>query len=221
MKNVIIPVLLLAALLSSCVVTSTGSTYSGSNGSSEILKYSHYRGSAFSAAKASFTPSSEAVVEVYCQNTDFMLRRSLEEAIAAAFEAKGIKCVMFSDYSAGLMLSDLTDGERDNIGWKEFLDGVEYYINISMGDYSTYTYGGGIAKCEFSFNINTYEQVLSGSLYIEEANGNNFQESYLQSLKKVLKLAGDLIAQEYVKYCPDYVKATASGPAEGSGFDEY
>ena len=207
MRKLYIPVLVLIILaFSGCVITTTDASSAGSNGSSDILKYSNYKGVAYSAAKSVFSPTKDAVVEVYCQNTDFALRRALEEAVASAFAQEGIRCVMFSDYSVGLMLSDLTDEERDDIGWKEFRDKVEYYINISMGECSTYTYGGGIAKGEFDFNIMTSEKMLTGSLYIEETSGNQIQRSYMDSLKRVLPLVGDLVVKEYLKYCPEIVE---------------
>ena len=191
-------------LLALCGCASTSSEdYDG------IWYYGHYRGSAYSAAKSSFHPTQVDVVSVYCRNTDFTLRRSLEEAVAEAFEAEGIKCMKFSDYSAGRMIEDLSDEEYDDILWQEWLDGVKYYINIAIGDRSTYTLGGGLADAAFEFSINTYGTVLSGSLFIEETSGNQSRESYLTSLGKVSKLAGILVAKEYLEYCPKALELEA------------
>lgn len=175
-----------------------GETLSAGNGTS--VNYSNFRGSAYSVASPDFVPDYYDVVEVYCNNTKFSLRRSIEEAVSDAFAAEWFECVMFSDYSAGRLLGELTKEEKSAIGRKEARDNVEYYINISMGDYSTYTHGGGIAEAEFEFFINTDKRVLSGSIYIEETLENENEESYNTSLNKVLKLAAYLVVTEYVKY---------------------
>ena len=195
-------------------VSSQGETYeetvpaaSESEYHSGIWSYGHYRGAAYSAAKESFKPAPDDVVEVYCWNTDFTLRRSLEEAVAEAFEAEGIKCVKFSDYSAGKTIEELSDDEYLDIQIQAWLDGVEYYLNIAMSDGATYTLGGGLADAVFEFSINTGEQVLSGSLHIEETTGNEIRESYLTSLAMVSKLAGTLTAKEYLEHCAEALEA--------------
>ena len=206
--SLLILVILLSLSLSSCYTT-----YVDENGN---VSSKNYKANIYLAVDDYFKLTGGEVFEIYCQNTDFVLRRTLEESVSEALSSEGIKCIKFSDYSLGKMLSDLEYDDLLDIFMKEcFNDGVDYCIYIAMKDYSTYTYGGGIAEATFEIEIINGNGVASIYLGLDSGNSvvkgsvyayakSNKYDSYIESQDIVCELAGVLISKELQKYYKDW-----------------
>ena len=159
--------------------------------------YSDYDGVGKSAALPSFSPSKDDVIAVNCTVSDFVVRRSVEEAVVSAFAAEGIECLMVSDYSGGLLYKNLTDEEKDALLSAAARDGVKRYINI---DKSSGIYGhSAITDAVFSFAIGRNE--FSGAVSLESKAGYSIKGTYTSTLEMVSDVVGDLLVKEYLKYC--------------------
>ena len=159
--------------------------------------YSEYDGVGKSAALSSFIPSKNDVIAVNCTVSDFVVRRSVEEAVVDAFASEGIICLMVSDYSGGLLYKDLTEKEKEALQAAMDRDGVKRYINIekSSGIFSHYA----ITDAVFSFAVGRNE--FTGAVSLESKRGYLIEGTFTSTLELVSDIVGDLLVKEYLKYC--------------------
>ena len=159
--------------------------------------YGEYDGVGKSAALSSFTPSKDEVIAVNCTVSDFVVRRSVEEAVVDACASEGIICLMVSDYSGGLLYKDLTEKEKEALQAAMDRDGVKRYINIekSSGIFSHYA----ITDAVFSFAVGRNE--FTGAVSLESKRGYLIEGTFTSTLELVSDIVGDLLVKEYLKYC--------------------